>query len=123
MVIRKNTYLQLMNFIPLENEEQLIEIKNAKGYAAIFKHNTTCPISKMTRRNFEADAEVLPEEVEVYMLDILENRSVSDEIAELFQVPHESPQLLVIKDGQCIYNRSLYAISATETANAINDNM
>ncbi len=108
-----------MDFTPLENEEQLSEIKKAKGYNVIFKHNTTCPISKSVRRQFEEEADTLPEVSSVYFLDLLANRNLSDAIAEEFNVKHESPQLLLIKDGRCTYNKSLYDISAEGTAEAI----
>ncbi len=111
-----------MDFAPLENEEQLSDIKRAKGYNVIFKHNTTCPISKSVRSKFEEDADMLPEVTSVHFLDLLANRNLSDAVEEEFNVKHESPQLLLIKDGECIYNQSLYNISAEGTAEAIERN-
>ncbi len=111
-----------MDFIPLEKEEQLSELKKAKGYNVIFKHNTTCPISKGVRSQFEQEADTLPEVDAVYFLDLLANRNLSDAIAKEFDVEHASPQLLLIKDGKCTYNESLYDISAKETAEAIERN-
>lgn len=111
-----------MNFIPLEKAEQLSEIKKAKGYNVIFKHNTTCPISKGVRSQFEQEADTLPEVDAVYFLDLLAHRDISDAIAKDFEVEHQSPQLLLIKDGRCTYNQSLYDISAEETAEAIERN-
>ncbi len=111
-----------MDFIPLESEEQLSEIKRAKGYYVIFKHNTTCPISKGARSRFEQEAHTLPEVTSVYFLDLLANRNLSDAIAEEFNVEHQSPQLLLIKDGKCTYNESLNNISVEETAEAIERN-
>lgn len=108
-----------MEFLTLEREDQLVEIAAAKGNLVIFKHNTTCPISKNAIRRFEEEADVLPAGTAVYILDLLSHRNMSDQIAEKFKVPHESPQLLLIKDGECIYSESLYKISAEETANAI----
>ncbi len=108
-----------MDFVPLENEEQIIEIKRAKGYNVIFKHNTTCPISKSVRSKFEAEADTLTEVNSVYFLDLLANRNLSDAIAKEFDVEHESPQLLLIKDGKCTYSNSLYDITIGDTAEAI----
>ncbi len=108
-----------MDFVPLENDEQIIEIKRAKGYNVIFKHNTTCPISKSVRSKFEEEADTLPEVTSVYFLDLLANRNLSDAIAEEFDVEHESPQLLLIKDGKCTYSNSLYDITIGDTAEAI----
>ena len=108
-----------MEFIALEREEQLEEIEGAKGYNVIFKHNTTCPISKRVRRQFEEEADSIPNVQSVYFLDLLAHRNISDAIAEKFNVEHQSPQLLLIKDGECTYNEALYDISAAATADAI----
>ena len=105
-----------MEFTPLEKGAQLDGIKNANGITLIFKHNTTCPISKSMRAQFEREADSIPNVDSVYVLDLLTYRDLSDAIAQQFDVPHESPQLLVIRDGKCIHNQSLYNISAEETA-------
>lgn len=108
-----------MEFKPLQSEAQLENIASAQGANIIFKHNTTCPISKSVKRKLEQDVDVLPADAPFYILDLLEHRDISDSIAEKFNVEHESPQLLLIKDGKCIYNQSLYNISAEETAQAL----
>lgn len=104
-----------MKFIPLEQEAQLEEIKSNKGYTVIFKHNTTCPISKTVRGQFEADAEQLTNIDAVYFLDLLAYHDLSNKIAEEFNVHHQSPQLLLVNNGQCIYNEALYDISVANT--------
>lgn len=108
-----------MQFIPLENKEQLNKIKSAKGYTVIFKHNTTCSISKGVRDRLEQDAGILHEVNSVYFLDLLKHRDLSNAITENFGVPHQSPQLLLIKDGRCTYNEWGYDISAKATAQAL----
>lgn len=108
-----------MNIIALENQEQLEEIANAQTPAVIFKHNTTCSISRSMKINFEKEGDVLPPNTVVYILDLLKYREVSDAIETKFSVTHESPQVLLIQDGACSYNASLYDISAEEVANAM----
>lgn len=108
-----------MEFKPLETAEQLSTIKDAKGFSVIFKHNTTCPISKGMRAKFEQEADTLPNVSEVYFLDLLAHRDLSNAIAEKFAIAHQSPQLLVIKDGKCIESQALYDISAEEAATAM----
>jgi bacillithiol system protein YtxJ len=108
-----------MNIIALESQEQLDEIANAQTAAVILKHNTTCPISRSMKINFEKEGDVLPRNTVVYMLDLLEHRNVSNAIEAKFSVTHESPQILLIQDGACSYNASLYDISAEEVANAL----
>ena len=107
-----------MEIKTLDKPQQLSEVKNARGLNVIFKHNTTCPISKSVWADFQQDAAQIPGLASVYYLDLLENREISDAVATQFDVPHESPQLLLIRDGKCIYNESLYDISAEKTAEA-----
>ncbi len=108
-----------MNWIQLTNLEQLQDIKAAEGYSAIFKHSTRCSISMMARKRFEFDWSAIPEGTPLYFLDLIAHREVSNAIAEIFQVHHESPQLLLIRDGQCIYETSHGEISAEELAEQI----
>ena len=103
-----------MNWNPINAVEQLEQIKAASFTTpqVIFKHSTTCSISSMALDRFER-AET-PINVDFHYLDLLNFRSISNEIASFFQVHHESPQLLLIKDGECIYDESHYGIMMDE---------
>lgn len=103
-----------MNWIILNSKEQLHEIKSAKGNNVIFKHSTRCSISLMAKRKFELDWHDLPDDSKIYFLDLISHRDISNAIAEMFQVHHESPQLLLIKDGECILSQSHSDISVDE---------
>lgn len=105
-----------MNWIPLDNLEQLSNIANAQGYSVIFKHSTRCSVSMMAKKRFEFDWDAIPEGTPVYFLDLISYREVSNKIAEQFQVHHESPQILLIKNGECIYETSHGEISAEDLA-------
>lgn len=109
-----------MNWIPLEKIEQLDEIKKSGEYSIIFKHSTRCSISMMAKRKFEFEWESLPEKTPIYFLDLLSHRNISNKISEVFHVHHESPQLLLIKGGECIYDVSHGEISAEEAAEQMN---
>ena len=98
----------------MESAEQLSGIKQQQGYSIIFKHSTRCSISLMAKRRFEMDWESLPDNVPVYFLDLIKHRDISNQIAEDFQVYHQSPQLLLIKDGECILDQSHSSISLEE---------
>lgn len=108
-----------MTWIQLTTLEQLQQIKAATGYSAIFKHSTRCSISMMARKRFEIDWDLIPQGTPLYFLDLIAFRHVSNAIAEDFHVHHESPQLLLIKDGECIYDTSHGEISAEELAEQI----
>lgn len=100
---------------------QISEIKTAPGYSLIFKHSTRCSVSSMAKRRFELDWEVIPAGTNLYFLDLISHRAISAQIAETFQVHHESPQILLIKDGNCVLDASHSDISADEVAGAISN--
>ncbi|MBP2619188.1 bacillithiol system redox-active protein YtxJ [Chryseobacterium jejuense] len=81
---------------------------------AIFKHSTSCFISKTVLRNFEKEVENSDQEVEVYFLDLLAHRSLSNKIAEDFGIRHESPQLIVIENGKPVNSASHQDISLSQ---------
>jgi bacillithiol system protein YtxJ len=103
-----------MNWHPINTLDQLEQIKSASFNTpqVIFKHSTTCSISKMALDRFER-AET-PENVDFHYLDLLNYRAISNEIATFFQVHHESPQVILIKNGECIYDESHYGIMMDE---------
>jgi bacillithiol system protein YtxJ len=103
-----------MNWQALIDIEQLESIKAASFTTpqVIFKHSTTCSISRMALDRFERAA--APENVDFHYLDLLKYRPISAAIAEKFQVFHESPQVLLIKQGECIYDESHYGIMMDE---------
>ncbi|MCX2450676.1 bacillithiol system redox-active protein YtxJ [Pedobacter sp. PLR] len=100
---------------------QISEIKNNEGYSLIFKHSTRCSVSSMAKRRFELDWEAIPETTKLYFLDLVSFREISANIADTFQVHHESPQILLIKNGDCILDASHSDISAEEVAEMINN--
>ena len=108
-----------MNWISLESAEQLDRIKQQQGYSIIFKHSIRCSISLMAKRRFEMDKDNLPDNLPVYFLDIINYRALSNQIAEDFQVHHQSPQLLLIKDGECILDQSHSSISLEEALSVL----
>lgn len=80
----------------------------------IFKHSTSCSISRMAKSRMEAGLEDLEKQADIYYLDLLANRSVSNSIAEKWNVEHESPQVLVIKNGVSVYDASHNMVSVDE---------
>lgn len=103
-----------MQWTNLTDLTQLNTIKNAVGYSIIFKHSTRCSVSSMAKRRFEMDWDEIPAHTNLYFLDLLSHRDISAQIAEMFQVHHESPQAILIKDGECILDASHSDISAEE---------
>jgi bacillithiol system protein YtxJ len=100
---------------------QISDIKKESGYSLIFKHSSRCSVSLMAKRRFEMDWEVIPENTNLYFLDLINYRAISAQIADTFQVHHESPQILLIKDGDCVFDASHGEISADEVAESISN--
>jgi bacillithiol system protein YtxJ len=105
-----------MNWISLETEKDLEDIKEKSSAKpqVIFKHSTRCSISSMVKNRLERAG--APEEIDFNILDLIANRSLSSKIAEDFSVGHESPQILIIKNGECVYDESHNGISMDDIA-------
>jgi bacillithiol system protein YtxJ len=105
-----------MNWIALTSESQLKDIiANSEQPVMIFKHSTRCSISATALNRLERnwnDMEVAP--LKAYYLDLLSYRPVSNQIANTLNVTHQSPQLLLIHQGKCVYNASHMDISYPE---------
>jgi bacillithiol system protein YtxJ len=102
-----------VNWTELTDIVQLMEIEaisNEKP-VVIFKHSTRCSISRMALKQFEREYD-LENVVDAYFLDLIAHRDISNEIASRFDVYHESPQLILIKNGKAIYNVSHSDIDA-----------
>lgn len=103
-----------MNWIQLTDEGQLNEIvsKSENKPQVIFKHSTRCSISAVALQRLQKAKQ--PDGIEFYFLDLLAHRPLSNKVAEFFKVHHESPQVLVIKDGKCVFNESHLGISMND---------
>lgn len=109
-----------MNWITLSNVEQLSSIKQQSAVKPqiIFKHSTRCSISTMALNRLERSNEI--PSADFYYLDLLAHRDISSKIAEEFSVYHESPQVLLISKGLCVYDESHSGISMDEISDQVN---
>lgn len=113
---KKESSQSFINWIPLTSSQELEEIKKQSTNESIliFKHSTRCGISSMVKRQFEKLFTEEHQQLKVYYLDLLNYRDISNNIAEDFQVMHQSPQLLIIKNEMAVYNASHYDITETD---------
>jgi bacillithiol system protein YtxJ len=102
-----------LNWNPLTDLGQLNEITEAsfEKPVVIFKHSTRCSISRMALKQFENEF-TLDDKIQLCFLDLLNYREVSNEIASRFGVQHQSPQLILVKDGNAIFSTSHSDIDA-----------
>lgn len=103
-----------LQWTPLTNVEQLDTIveESKTQPVAIFKHSTRCGISRMVIKQFESAYDLEENQMKVYYLDLLNYRPISQEVAARFQVWHESPQLVVLKNGVTVAHASHSQINA-----------
>ena len=108
-----------MNWKEFTDEAGLDAIKEASKTTTqvIFKHSTRCSISTMAKSRLERSE--APSNAEFNYLDLIAHRNISNKIADDFTVEHASPQVLIIKNGECIYDESHNAISMDEIAEQV----
>jgi len=106
-------------FILLDSEDVLKEALNKSHDepVVVFKHSNTCPIS--TRANRQMEKLSKPTDPPVYRLIVQYSRNLSNEIASKFNIKHESPQVIVLKDGEPIFTASHYAVSTESVRNVL----
>ncbi len=96
-----------------------IQSRSTEVPCLIFKHSTRCNISAIAKYRLEDDWQAKAPEMETYFLDLFQYRGVSNQIADTFNVYHESPQVLLISGGECIYDASHLDISVDELREAL----
>jgi bacillithiol system protein YtxJ len=104
-----------INWIPLTTLDQLATIKaeSETKFVLIFKHSTRCGISRMVIKQFEKLFTSETKKLKVYYLDLLNYRNISDEVGYSFQVVHQSPQLIVVRNGVTVAHTSHNEIAET----------
>ncbi|WP_226391168.1 bacillithiol system redox-active protein YtxJ [Penaeicola halotolerans] len=106
-----------MNWENLTNDSQLAQIiaESQEKPVLIFKHSTRCSISSMAldrlQRNWRNDYEAA---IKPYYLDLISYRDISNLIAEKLHVPHESPQAILVKNGEVVYDASHMGINLSQ---------
>lgn len=109
-----------MNWHSLDDLSELSLLVNTslekKSTVAIFKHSTRCPISSMVKNRLEKSWQNINPDTPIYLLNLIEHRDVSSAIAEQFNIPHQSPQLLLVKSGKVVYDASHLSINSKSAA-------
>ena len=102
-----------MSWHELRSEEEFNRLLEDQSQSfAIFKHSSRCGVSSWVRRSFNSDWKSDYSQVDIYEVDVIRNRAISQLIAEKLNIHHESPQLIVVKNGEVIHNESHNNIEA-----------
>jgi bacillithiol system protein YtxJ len=97
--------------------EQLLETSK-RGPVLIFKHSTQCSISSRACQEFQKFAESAGD-LTCGLVHIIENRALSNTIAERLNVPHESPQVIVVSNGRVTWHASHWSITVDSLNQAL----
>jgi bacillithiol system protein YtxJ len=109
-----------MEWIDLTDDKQLDLIKEQSKQqpVIIFKYSTRCGTSSMIKSRLERSGPP-PANTLFYFLDLIRYRAISNKIAQDYHVHHESPQVLVIRNGECIYDDSHHGINMQDIAGQV----
>ncbi len=110
-----------LNWIPLTSTEEVNKLKEHSFSVPclIFKHSTSCNISAIAKYRLDDDWDFEGDVLQPYFLDLLRFRPISKYVAESFEVYHESPQILLIINGECVYDASHLDIRVEELKEAL----
>ena len=96
-------------FKAVKSVEELAEASKS-ATVLVLKHSTACSVSSIAKGQTEKFLDKHPDAVESYLVVVQTNRAISDEIEKRFEVRHQSPQLLLIRDGKVIHKWSHFTI-------------
>lgn len=104
--------MQNLNWFTIDSSDQLEDIDrlSKEKLMVIFKHSTSCPISKMVFKQFQKEADFDTEKADLFYVNVLDQRDISNAIASHYQVLHQSPQLIIIKNADVVHHASHSAI-------------
>jgi bacillithiol system protein YtxJ len=102
---QSNSKLQWNYLVSMEDLNAAEQVSHEKT-VLLFKHSTRCSISRFVVKQFENTFDISEGTMEIYFLDLIEYRSISNEIASRFGVIHQSPQMIVLKNGKAVYDAS-----------------
>ena len=107
-----------MDWIPLTSDQDLEKLlkESEEKPQVIFKHSTRCSISSMAKSRIDKVSSIAS--INFHYLDLIAYRALSNKISEHFGVYHESPQVLLIKNGACVYDESHLSIYPEEIIEA-----
>jgi bacillithiol system protein YtxJ len=98
--------------------ERILEESKEKP-VLIYKHSTRCGISGMALDRLERSWDETGDGFKSYYLDLIAYRNISNIVAEMFNVYHQSPQVIVVKNGKAVYDESHMGISFEALKNTL----
>lgn len=114
-----------MNYLELREVNQLEEISKKSSDVAsgvlIFKHSNRCAISSMVWSRFKRAWDISMDDLPIFYVDVIRSRELSNAIADKYNVRHESPQVLLVQNDECVYSTSHMDISPNNLKKVLNE--
>ena len=97
-----------LNWKPLNTREEFDRlVKDSKEKPAlIFKHRPSSPESTQALQKLESEWSISPENLDLYMLDVMKDKDINEAVTEMAGVINEYPQVLLFADGVTMYDES-----------------
>ncbi len=110
----------MLKWVAIEREEQVeaIAALSHSRPCVVYKHSTRCSLSSLAKYRLEKEWNLAEDAVATFYIDIIAHRHLSRYLSERFEVYHESPQVLLIRDGECTYDASHLDISVADLRSA-----
>ncbi|KON70435.1 bacillithiol system redox-active protein YtxJ [Peribacillus butanolivorans] len=108
-----------MTINKIDSEEQFNELLNEETFL-LFKHSLTCPVSAEAYEQYEKYM-AANEELKTAYLAVQEARPLSNYVAETFDIKHQSPQVILFKNGKPAWNESHWRITYDSLTKAISE--
>jgi len=109
-----------MTWKTVTTEADVQDLLNTDQYSLIYKHSPRCMTSLMAFRNMKSGSES-DYSIPFHIVDVIQNREISGLIAKTFDVKHESPQVLIVKNGECVFDISHEDIVLRDIVKKINN--
>src|SRR5262245_54157320 len=95
-----------MHWIHLTDEDQLqkIVVRSQEKPQIVFKYSSCCPLSETIFQGLQKNR--CPQQVDFHFLDLTDHADIAEKVSSIFQVSDLAPQILIIKDGECIFSES-----------------
>ncbi|MEL7061279.1 MAG: bacillithiol system redox-active protein YtxJ [Acidobacteriota bacterium] len=112
----------MASYTKLESQEALDSVLDrSSGTVVVFKHSLTCPVSSAALREFDAYLSADAATADYYLIEVQRQRDLSREVAQRTGVKHESPQALVMRDGEVAWNASHWHITQQSLTEALSE--
>ena len=96
----------MMNCFNKADSNTLESLLNESATTVLFKHSNRCSISSVALSRLKDLCNDLKDGQKAILVDVIAQRELSNAIASKYQIQHESPQLIIIKDGEVVFHTS-----------------